>query len=255
MKTVALPVVVLVSLTVTGCTLSRNPLYSPEVANSQLDLTGVWHRYDPVFHSDEKMSITKNPGGGFSFRLCAQDVAALLDALRIERVRAIGLSMGAKTLLHLATALPARIDTMVLVSATPRFPDSLRAAAAQFTPEAFDRLSEGELDTLRRRHVHGDGQLRALYAMTRSFATSEGDMAFTPDLLGQISARTLIVHGDRDPLYPIEMALELFRGIPRSSLWIVPNAAHGPVFGPLAPEFARLAIAHLHVSKSSPHAS
>ena len=88
---------------------------------------------------------------------------------------------------------------------------SLRAAAAQFTPEAFDRLSEGELDALRRRHVHGDSQIRALYAMTRSFATSQDDMAFTPDLLGQISARTLIVHGDRDPLYPIEMALEHLR--------------------------------------------
>jgi pimeloyl-ACP methyl ester carboxylesterase len=186
-----------------------------------------------------------NPGGGFTFRQCAQDVAALLDALHIERVNAIGLSMGAKTLLHLATAQSARIDAMVLVSATPRFPDSLRAAAAQFTEEAFDRLSEGELDALRRRHIHGDGQIRALYAMTRSFATSQDDMAFTPDLLGQISARTLIVHGDRDPLYPIEMALELFRGIPRSSLWIVPNGGHGPVFGPLAPEFARQAMAHL----------
>jgi pimeloyl-ACP methyl ester carboxylesterase len=186
-----------------------------------------------------------NPGGGFTFRQCAQDVFALLDALHIERVNAIGLSMGAKTLLHLATAQPARIDAMVLVSATPRFPDSLRAAAAQFTPEACDRLSEGELDALRRRHVHGDAQIRGLYAMTRSFATSQDDMAFTPDLLGKVSARTLIVHGDRDPLYPIEMALELFRGIPRSSLWIVPNGGHGPVFGPHAPEFARQAIAHL----------
>jgi hypothetical protein len=68
MKTIALPVVLLASLTVTGCTFSRNPLYSPEVANSQIDLSGVWHRYDPVFHRDEKLIITKNPGGGFSFR-------------------------------------------------------------------------------------------------------------------------------------------------------------------------------------------
>jgi pimeloyl-ACP methyl ester carboxylesterase len=50
------------------------------------------------------------------------------------------MSMGAKTLLHLATAQPARLDAMVLVSATPYFPQALRGAAAQFTRESFDTL-------------------------------------------------------------------------------------------------------------------
>jgi pimeloyl-ACP methyl ester carboxylesterase len=186
-----------------------------------------------------------NPGGAFTFRQCARDALALLDGLGVERVKAIGLSMGAKTLLHAGASQPARFDAMVLVSATPRFPATLKSAAAQFTPEAFDRLPAGERDALRRRHVHGDDQIRALYAMTRSFATSDDDMAFTPDRLGQITARTLIVHGDRDHLYPVEMALELFHGIPRAALWVVPYGAHGPIFGPLAPEFVRQAIAHL----------
>jgi pimeloyl-ACP methyl ester carboxylesterase len=155
--------------------------------------------------------------------------------------------MGAKTLLHAATAQPERIDAMVLVSATPRFHDTLRTAAARFTPEAFDRLSEQERDTLRQRHIHGDDQVRALYAMTRSFATSEGDMAFTREQLERITARTLIVHGDRDPYYPVEMALELFRGIPKSALWVVPYGGHGPVFGPLTSAFVRQALAHLEI--------
>jgi pimeloyl-ACP methyl ester carboxylesterase len=190
-----------------------------------------------------------NPGGTFTFRQCGHDVLALLDRLGVERVKAIGLSLGAKALLHAGTAQPKRIDAMVLVSATPRFPDALRAAAAQFTPEAFDRLSDGERDTLRQRHIHGDDQIRALYAMTRSFATSDDDMAFTREQLGRITARTLIVHGDRDPYYPVEMALELFHAIPQAALWIVPYGAHGPVFGPLAPAFARQAIAHLEGSQ------
>ncbi len=50
-----------------------------------------------------------NPTGAFTFRQCAGDVIALLDALGIERARAIGVSLGAKTLLHLATAQPARV--------------------------------------------------------------------------------------------------------------------------------------------------
>jgi hypothetical protein len=41
------------------------------------------------------------------------------------------------------------------------------------------------------------------------------------------------------------MAIELFRGIPQSALWIVPNGAHGPVFGSMAPTFAAAALAHL----------
>ena len=36
------------------------------------------------------------------------------------------------------------------------------------------------------------------------------------DTLAAISARTLIVHGDRDPLYPVELAVEIYRAIPRA---------------------------------------
>jgi pimeloyl-ACP methyl ester carboxylesterase len=134
---------------------------------------------------------------------------------------------------------------MVLVSATPYFPQPLRIAAAQFTREAFERLSDADRNVLRSRHVHGDEQILQLYDMTRSFATSYDDMAFTPTLFGTITARTLIVHGDRDPFYPVEMAIELFRGIPQSALWIVPNGAHGPVFGSMASTFTAAALAHL----------
>lgn len=190
------------------------------------------------------------PAQGFSFRACAEDVARLLDALGIPRVKAIGLSMGAKTLLHLATAHPARVESMVLVSATPYFPPPLRAAAARFTSAAYDTLPEGDRDTLRKRHVHGDEQIRRLYEMTRGFATSYDDMAFTPPLLGTITARTLIVHGDRDPYYPVELAVELFRGIPDSALWIVPYGVHGPIFQPeVTSVFVATALAHLSGSR------
>ena len=186
-----------------------------------------------------------NPDRPFTFRQCAEDVLALLDHLGVGRAKAIGISLGAKTLLHMATRQPSRLDAMVVVSAAPYFPPALRAAAAQFTRESFDRLSEAERDALRQRHVRGDEQIRLLYDMTRSFATSVDDMAFTPPQLGTVTARTLIVHGDRDPYYPIEMAIELFRGIPQSALWIVPYGAHGPIFGTMAPPFAAIALAHL----------
>src|SRR5690349_18602029 len=55
----------------------------------------------------------------FSFRQAALDVFALLDQLGVHRFKAIGMSMGAKTLLHMATQQPTRVDAMVLVSAAP----------------------------------------------------------------------------------------------------------------------------------------
>ena len=93
--------------------------------------------------------------------------------------------------------------------------------------------------------MHGDEQIAALYDMTRGFATSYDDLAFTPPQLGTITAHTLIVHGDRDPLYPVELALEIYRSIPGSALWVVPNGGHGPIFGPLAAPFVETAIAFL----------
>jgi pimeloyl-ACP methyl ester carboxylesterase len=180
-----------------------------------------------------------NRSRAFTFRQIAADVFALLDRLEIDRVKAIGLSLGAKTLLHAATQQPDRIDAMVLVSATPYFPASARAAMAQLS---VDHFSEADWAAQRTRHVHGDDQIRLLFGQMRALKDSHDDMAFTPPLLATITARTLVVHGDRDPLYPVELALEMYRAIPTSALWVLPNAAHGPIFGGGAAEFVRVAI-------------
>ncbi|HEX5748350.1 MAG TPA: alpha/beta fold hydrolase [Archangium sp.] len=185
-----------------------------------------------------------NPSGTLTFRQVAGDVLALMDRLGIERFKAIGMSMGAKTLLHVATAQPSRVDAMVLVSATPYFPPQARALMARSTA---DTLSDGEWTLLRQKHVHGDEQIRALYAQMRALKDSHDDMNFTPPYLSTISARTLIVHGDRDPLYPVDLAVEMYTAIPRAALWVVPNAGHVPVFGPMAPRFRETALEFLNI--------
>ena len=183
-----------------------------------------------------------NPSAVFTFRQAAADVLTLLDRLGVARVKAIGLSMGAKTLLHMATQQPDRIDTMVLVSATPYFPAPARAAMAQLS---VDHFSEADWAAQRTRHVHGDAQIRMLFDQMRALKDSHDDMAFTPPLLATITARTLIVHGDRDPLYPVELALEMYRAIPASALWVVPNGGHGPIFGGQAAAFVLIAMDYL----------
>lgn len=96
-----------------------------------------------------------------------------------------------------------------------------------------------EMDLMRKRHQHGDAQIRQLFAHSRAFADSHDDVNFTPADLATIAARTLIVFGDRDPLYPVSLAFELQAAIPRSYLWVIPNAGHGPVFGEGAPRLPK----------------
>jgi pimeloyl-ACP methyl ester carboxylesterase len=183
-----------------------------------------------------------NAPGVLTFAQIAKDVLALLDHLGIARASAIGMSAGAKTLLHAATQQPDRIGAMVLVSATPRFPDQARAAMAQLS---VDTLSDADWTMHRQRHVHGDDQIRLLFAQMRGLKDDDTDMAFTPPQLATITARTLIVHGDRDPLYPVELALEMYRAIPKAELWVVRNGGHGPIFGPQAAAFREAALAFL----------
>ena len=82
---------------------------------------------------------------------------------------------------------------------------------------------------MRERHTHGEAQVQQLFSMVRGFADSYDDVNFTPPHLATITADTLIVFGDRDPLYPVSLAFDLHRAIPRSYLWVVPNGGHGPV--------------------------
>jgi pimeloyl-ACP methyl ester carboxylesterase len=183
-----------------------------------------------------------NPSGEFSFRQAAEDVAGLLRHLRLDTVKAVGLSGGGITLLHLATSLPTRIASMVIVSAPPYFPAQARALQRQTSDSMF---GEVEMDLMRKRHRHGDAQLQQLFAHGRALADSYDDVNFTPPYLATISAETLIVFGDRDPLYPVSLAFELKAAIPASYLWVVPNAGHGPVFGDNAPRFAETATSFL----------
>jgi pimeloyl-ACP methyl ester carboxylesterase len=179
-----------------------------------------------------------NPRRNFRFADVARDVFALLDQLKIDRVKAIGMSAGANTLLHMATQQPDRITSFIHVSGTPRFPDQARAIMKTMTEES---RSEEEWTQMRGRHHLGDDQIRALWRHAREFADDRDDMNFDAASLSKITARTLIVHGDRDPLYPVELAVELYRSIPNAQLWVVPNGGHGPIFGDQAPPFATTA--------------
>ena len=138
---------------------------------------------------------------------------------------------------------------MIHVSGTPRFPGQARAIMRTMTEES---RSEADWADMRGRHHLGDDQIRALWRHAREFADDRDDMNFDAATLSAITARTLIVHGDRDPLYPVELAVELLRSIPDAALWVVPNGGHGPIFGDQAAPFVRTATAFLTSASQAP---
>jgi pimeloyl-ACP methyl ester carboxylesterase len=166
-----------------------------------------------------------NPLREFTQRQAALDVSALLDHLGIERFKAIGISGGGNILLHLATQQPRRVEAVVLVSATSYFPEQARAFMRQ---HSVDQLPDEERLRLRERHPGGEEQIRELFRELQAMAKRYDDMNFTAPYLSTISARTLIIYGDRDPLYPVDIALEMYTAIPHAYLWIVPNGGHVP---------------------------
>ena len=183
-----------------------------------------------------------NPGRSFTIEQIADDMLAFVDELGIESLAAVGMSLGAKALLHVATKRPGLLDSMVLVSGAAWFPESARQLMASAAPETY---GEAEREAMRKKHPGGDEQILALWEQMHAFKDSYDDLNFTPPLLASIRARTLIVHGDSDPLYPVEMAVDLHRWIPDSRLWVVPGAGHVPIFGDHAPEFVRIASSFL----------
>lgn len=183
-----------------------------------------------------------NPSAEFTHRQSAEDMFALLDRLGIERIKAVGLSAGGNTLLHMAIRKPARVEAMVVISATTHFPDQARAIMSRITPD--NRTGE-EWQEMRQRHRRGDEQIRALWRQANAFKDSYDDMNLTDADLSTITASTLIVYGDRDPFYPVEIAVAMRKAIPRSYLWVIPNGGHGPIFGGIRDRFVETATAFL----------
>ena len=192
----------------------------------------------PDLRGHGRSSVLATP---FRHADASADILGLLDHLNVNTCKGLGVSGGGNVLLHMATRQPKRVEAMVLVSATPYFPAQARTIMRQYR----DRLPPEQWEVLRRRHPAGDTQIESLLASTAAFADSYDDMNFTPPYLSTIQARTLIVQGDRDPLYPVELSVEMAKTIPRSSLWIVPDAGHGPVLGARWPEFLKTAAEFL----------
>ena len=215
--------------------------------------SGTGHDYDPfidAFAEHYRLILpdlrghgrSTNPGGAFTMHQAALDVLGLLDHLGLERVRAVGASMGGITWYHVATQQPSRIERLVVIGAgntfLPHCRSSMAATSADTYPQEWWRQ-------MRMRHRYGDEQIEAIADMLPRFAADETDVAFASETLATISAPTLLIFGDRDWCFPVSMAVEIYEAIPDAALWVVPHGGHVPITGEHAPRFIETVLAFL----------
>ena len=162
--------------------------------------------------------------GPYRFEDVAADLYALMDELGIGRFRAAGYSGGGIALMHMLTQQPNRIESAVLLSA----PGVLTEAQILAFPSFEDhpaRVHDSWLEI----HPGGEAQVRKLIAAFHGLTDVGAAVNVTPEQLSTIEARTLLVVGDRDPVVPLELALEMYRAIPIAAIWVVPGEGHSPV--------------------------
>lgn len=174
------------------------------------------------------------------------DTLGLMDSLDISRAHIVGASMGGMIAQLLALKNPLRVHTLTLIMSSsgnpflpPPKPEALRVLLRPI-PLQRDKYIEHFLETwgilngaeipidrarLRRlaecsfeRGVSPGGSARQLAAILSS-GSRKG-------MLSAISIPTLVVHGDADPLLPIECGADLAEGIPGSRLKVIKGMGH-----------------------------
>ena len=164
-----------------------------------------------------------NPSNEFTHRDSAKDIYGLLDSLNIDKFYAMGFSSGGMTLTHMATMDTTRIKAMVIIGSTSFFPDSCREIQLSVS---YENTGEERMNYLKKQHPGGEKQIRSLLIQFNNMANSYDDMNFTNPYLSTIKSPTLIIHGDRDAFFPVDIPVNSYKSIPNSYLWIVPNFRH-----------------------------
>jgi 3-oxoadipate enol-lactonase len=206
----------------------------------------MWEPQLRHFGSDRRVIVPDLRGYGASggavpdWAAFVDDLAALLDGLRVPRAVVAGLSMGGQIALELWARHPARVAGLLLADTTAAGETggsrAARVAQAQrLLREGMDPYAVEMLYLM----VAPDARpavARHVLAMMRSTdpagaAAAQRARAHRPDRradLGAIAVPTVVVVGSEDDLTPIADAQALADGVPGAELVVVDGAAHLP---------------------------
>jgi pimeloyl-ACP methyl ester carboxylesterase len=176
----------------------------------------------------------------------AEDAVGLLDALGSKTAHIVGESMGAMIGQLMAVHYPERVISLTSIMSTtgqpglpPPSPDALEAI---YEPWPIHRTGYVETFVQAYRVLSGP-EIKVDKALARKWAEQSYDRGLNPDgiarqlaaiiasgnrskKLKSITAQTLVIHGEADPLLPVEHGRATADAIPRAKLTIIPGMGH-----------------------------
>ncbi|WPU22006.1 alpha/beta hydrolase [Cedecea neteri] len=207
----------------------------------------------------------------YTLRDMAADVALTLDNAGIPAAHIVGRSMGGMIAQLFAARYPQKTRSLcAIMSSTgnPQLPPPAPDVMAMLIgpkPDPHSHQSawlEQQLAFFRRiasTHIPFDEQYyTALLTTSLARASSMpgmlrqiAAMAATGDLrleTNRIAAPTLVIHGTRDPLFPVEAGQDIARTIPAAKLQLIEGMGH-EIPPALEEEVASLLLAHFAIGK------
>ena len=188
-------------------------------------LKGFPQNYQYIIPDLRAHGLTSNPSEVFRHKESAMDMYELMDALGVKTFKALGTSSGSMTLIHMATMDTKRIESMILIGTTTYFPEACRSIGQN---AYFDSIHSGWRNEIIYHQSGGEEQAKDLLRLFRELNTTYDDMNFTAPYLSTIACPTLIIHGDRDRFFPIDIPVDAYKSIPNAYLWVIPNGSHLP---------------------------
>lgn len=211
----------------------------------------IWYRQVPAF-AERFRTIVFDPRGvarsraadaPFTMRDLAEDLAALLSALKVERAHVLGASFGGFVAQEFALAYPERTRSLVLCCTSyggaghvPPSPATLAAIASTKGLNTQERVRENLLLAFSPRFVAEEPAevervigLRAENDVPESAYLRQLQAAVAFDAAArvvEIGAPTLVVTGDADAIVPHANSLNLAAAIPGSTLRIIEGGSH-----------------------------
>jgi pimeloyl-ACP methyl ester carboxylesterase len=195
-----------------------------------------------------------NPSGELSYAGIADDTAAMIAVLGLGRPVVGGWSDGGQVALELGARHPDRASALIVGGAYPDFDagglrDAHRAllgADASGVPD-LARL-EAQLgewaEEVKSLHPGGAEQWRALVLGSAGMWLDYEGLG--EDRLDAITTPVLVLAGDRDELFPLELSVSLYRALPNAELAVCPWLSHdgpaperAPILASLIRDFAR----------------
>lgn len=176
----------------------------------------------------------------------ADDAVGVLDGLGIDRAHVCGASMGGMIVQTMAIRHPARLRSMVSIMSTtgdPELPQATPEAMGALTspvPDDLDGYIERTLGVSRALGSPGFDfdEARARERAKRTFERSVYPQGTARQMaaivaagnrgpkLNEVQTPTLVIHGDADPLVPVDGGRDTHRAVPESALVIIEGMGH-----------------------------